>query len=263
MSSSEFLKRQILEVSIAGAIVESHASVFRLKTSSFSHGISASLEYPSDSETGNAEDEISISVITDGISVLYFTGTIKEVSLQDSKRILILTDGYKKLCESTYVCAYRKEKASVVLDDILSAAEITEKSITCPDVELARFSTKTETCKRLIDLLIDSLKSYGFEKIDYFFDEKNIFHFGTFEDMRNKFLGKNETEADSTFESAKNIISMRNGTVETLPAPIRHSQSITVNGEEKITHFTDLIISGKKSRLLMHTQAGYFLKEDA
>jgi hypothetical protein len=38
----------------------------------------------------------------------------------------LLADGYKKLCETGFAAAYRKEKAASILDDILDAAGIVE-----------------------------------------------------------------------------------------------------------------------------------------
>ena len=251
MASSDFLKRQILEVSIGGAAVDAHAASFSLKTSAGTRHVLAGLFYPSDSETGNAGDDITVSVITDGKTDLYFTGVICKVCSGDSKRELILADSFKKLCETKYTCAYRKEKASVILEDILGAAGITMTSITCPDVELARFSTGTRPCRLIIDQLIDALVSHGFEWISYFFDAKDVFHFGTVDDT-----GVNEGEAYE-FDTAKNILHTSGGWIETLPAPIRHTQKITVNGAEQWTIMTSLLISGRKSRLGMYIGEKY------
>jgi hypothetical protein len=157
-----------------------------------------------------------------------------------------LTDSYQKLCGSKYAAAYRKEKATSILDDILGAAGISDTLITCPDVELARFSTPTMPCRLLIDLLIDALKEHGFVGFNYFFDSKDVFHFGSIDDT-----GINEGEAYS-FESSKNILKTGSLWIETLPAPIRHTQKVKVNGTELFTVRTDVTISGKRSRLAMY-----------
>jgi hypothetical protein len=246
MADNSFVKHQILEVSIGGSVVEKHASSFRLITQSGFHSSMARLLYPADSDVGSIDDDITVSLVTDDKTDLYFTGRIYSANNRDSKRELLITDSFDKLCFATYASAYRKEKAATILDDILAAAEITDTAITCPDVELARFSTMTITCREGIELLIDALKEHGFEGIDYFFDAKNVFHFGTVEDT-----GKNEGDA-FTFESAKNILKTGSGWIETLPAPIRHTQEVTVNEKTLYTVRTDLSISGKRSRLLMY-----------
>ena len=157
-----------------------------------------------------------------------------------------MTDSYKKLCRTDFTAAYRKEKAASILEDILGAAGINEKSVTCPDVELARFSTQTIPARMCIDLLIDALKEHGAEGLVYFFDEKDVFHFGTIADT-----GKNEGEAE-TFETGKNIVSSGSGWIEVLPRPVRHSREITVNGKTLLTMRTDLTISRSSSRLTLY-----------
>jgi hypothetical protein len=226
MASSDALKHQILAVSIGGSAVDQHAVSFRLRTASGFHSVSARLLYPADSGVGNAGDDITVSLITNNKTDLYFTGKIYSAAKQDSKRELLLTDSYKKLCDGEYAAAYRKEKAAAILEDILGAAGISDTAITCPDVELARFSTRTLPCRQLIDLLIDALKEHGVTGLTYFFDAKDVFHFGTVSDT-----GINEGEAYS-FESAKNILKTGSAWIETLPAPIRHTQKVTVDGRE-------------------------------
>jgi hypothetical protein len=246
MAGSNALKHQILAVSIGGSVVDKHAVSFRLQTASGFHSVAARLLYPADSDVGSVGDDITVSLITDNKTDLYFTGKIYSAALQDSKRELLLTDSYQKLCGGEYAAAYRKENAAAILDDILTAAGIRDRSITCPDVELARFSTQTIPCRRLIDLLIEALKEHGFTGINYFFDAKDVFHFGTVNDS-----GINEGEA-YTFESAKNILKTGPLWIETLPAPVRHTQKIKVNGKELLTVRTDVTISGKRSRLALY-----------
>jgi hypothetical protein len=246
MASSDALKHQILAVSIGGSLVDQHAVSFRLRTTSGFPAVAARLLYPADSDIGSVGDDITVSLITNHKTDLYFTGKIYSAALQDSRRELLLTDSYQKLCGGEYAAAYRKENAAAILDDILGAAEIRDTLITCPDVELARFSTQTMQCHRLIDLLIEALKAHGFAGINYFFDAKDVFHFGTISDT-----GINEGEA-YTFESAKNIVKTGSLWIETLPAPIRHTQKVTVNGKELFTVQTDVSISGKRSRLALY-----------
>jgi hypothetical protein len=245
MASYDALKRQTLAVSIGGSVVDQHAVSFRLQTASGFPAVVARLLYPADSNVGNVGDDIIVSLTTDNKTDLYFTGKIYSAAPQDSKRELLLTDSYKKLCDGEYTAAYRKEKAAAILEDILGAAGISDTLITCPDVELARFSTQTMSCRHLIGLLIDALTAHGFVGLAYFFDAKDVFHFGTISDT-----GINEGEARA-FESSKNILKTGSGWIETLPAPIRHTQKVTVNGTEFLTVRTDVTISGKRSRLVM------------
>jgi hypothetical protein len=246
MAGSDALKRQILSVSISGSIVDRHAVSFRLQTASGFHSVAARLLYPADSDIGNVGDDITVSLITDNKTDLYFTGNIYAAASHDANRELLLTDSYQKLCEGRYAAAYRKEKAASILEDILGAAGISDTLITCPDVELARFSTGTLPCRHIIDILISALQEHGFNGLTYFFDAKDVFHFGTSGDT-----GINEGEA-YTFESAKNILKTGSRWIETLPAPIRHTQKVTVNGTERLTVRTDVTISGKRSRLAMY-----------
>jgi hypothetical protein len=76
---------------------------------------------------------------------LYFSGTVYAENTDGAYRELFLADGYKKLCDTGFTAAYRKEKAANILDDMLGAAGITEKAVTCPDVEPARFSCRAGT----------------------------------------------------------------------------------------------------------------------
>jgi hypothetical protein len=246
MASNDALKRQTLEVSIGGSVVDRHAVSFRLQTASGFPAVAARLLYPADSDVGSVGDDITVSLITDNKTDLYFTGKIYAAALQDSKRELLLTDSYKKLCDEEYTAAYRKEKAAAMLDDILGAAGISDTLLTCPDVELALFSTQAMPCRHIINLLIDALTAHGFVGLTYFFDAKDVFHFGTADDT-----GINEGETYA-FESAKNILKTGSGWIETLPAPIRHTQKITVNGIELLTVRTDVTISGKRSRLALY-----------
>jgi hypothetical protein len=151
----------------------------------------------------------------------------------------------KKLCDTVYTAAYRKEKAASILDDILGAAGITEKSATCPGIELAQFSTPAIPARICIDLLIDALKEHGGEGLCYFFDEKDVFHFGTDADT-----GRNEGGAFS-FETGSDILRTGSGWIEVLPRPVRHTQSVTVDGRELETVRTDLTVSRKTMRLLL------------
>jgi hypothetical protein len=245
MQNTEMLRHPVLEVAIGGTAVDKRPSEFRLMTQAGFHSAVSWLLYPADSGTGKAGDEITVSLAQDNRSELYFTDRIYSANVHGKYRRLSLTDSFQKLCGTVYTAAYRKEKAASILDDILGAAGITEKSVTCPGVELARFSTPGVTARFCIDLLIDALKEHGAEGIGYFFDEKDVFHFGTDADT-----GRNEGGAFS-FETGRDILRTGPGWIEVLPRPIRHSQAVTVNGKPMLAARTDLTVSRKTTRLVL------------
>jgi hypothetical protein len=177
--------------------------------------------------------------------MLLFTGSIYKVYEVGKLRVLALSDGYKKLYNTKVNPAYRKEKAKIILQDILDAAGITKTSITCPDVELGRFSSVRISGAGCIVLLIKALEEHGAAGLRYFFDEQDVFHFGTGEDT-----GVNEGE-EITFESGKDIISKGDGYIEVLPFPIRHSRKVTIDGMSMETVRTEVIISRGHSRLIL------------
>ena len=244
MRSSD-IHRPVVEVSIGGTVVESPPAKFELSTQTGIHSVIARLAYPADSEVGGIGEEITVSLVSDGARDLYFSGVIYSAAAHGKHRELLLADGYKKLCETDFTAAYRKEKAVSVLEDILGAAGIAKKSVTCPDVELARFSTPPIPARRCIDLIVAALREHGAERLEYFFDEKDIFHFGTPEDT-----GKNEGEAED-FETGKNITRSGPGWIEIVPRPIRHTRKITVNGKSLVTVRSDLTVSRSSTRLIL------------
>ncbi|MDR2394819.1 MAG: hypothetical protein LBD93_11800 [Treponema sp.] len=58
----------------------------------------------------------------------------------------------------------------MIVQDTLDAAGITETVITCPAVELARFSMARITADECITLRITALYEYGYTVFSYFFD---------------------------------------------------------------------------------------------
>jgi hypothetical protein len=189
-----------------------------------------------------------VSLVTGDREDLYFTGTCYSARTHGKYRELLLTDSYKKLCDTAFAAAYRKEQAANIIDDILSAAGITDKAVTAPEVELARFSTQTLPCRQVLDLLVDALKSHGVSGLQFFFDARDAFHFGTADNT-----GKNEGDSYE-FTSGKNILRKGSGLLEVLPAPIRHTQAITVDGASLVTTRTDLLVSGRSSRLTLYVK---------
>jgi hypothetical protein len=240
------LKHPVLEVAIGGTVVEKRPSEFRLVTLEGTHTARCRLRYPAESDAGKDGDKISVSLVSGDKTDLYFTGVIYAAATHGGKyRELVLTDSFYNLFNTVFTAAYRKEKAANILDDILAAAGITEKSIACPDVELARFSTQNIPARACVDLLIDALREHGADGLTYFFDAKDAFHFGTAGDT-----GKNEGEAE-TFERGKNILRSGLDWIEILPRPIRHTQAVIVNGKELVTVKSDLTVSQKRTRLVL------------
>jgi hypothetical protein len=243
MQNNKYLVYPLLSVTINGTEIKQRPSCFRLITDRGIPSILATLDYPSDFKEGKPGDTLIIELMDGTERYLLFTGTIYDAHAHGAHRNLRLTDGYKQLCNTLVTPAYRKEKALVILQDTLDAAKITETEITCPAVELARFSTVSIPGDTCIALLINALIGYGHNGIRYFFDCHNTFRFGTIDDT-----GKNKEET-YTFETRNNILRTGPGWVETLPHPIRHSQKITIDGTAMITQRTDLMVSQHHSRI--------------
>jgi hypothetical protein len=245
LQNSEIIQHPVIAVSVGGVITDERPAKFELTTLSGCPAARASLLYPADSDTGNTGDKITVSLVSDGKTDLYFTGEIFDTSVRGAYRELFLSDSYRKLRLTKFTAAYRKEKAANILDDILGSAGISERKTACPSAELARFSTQTISARACIDLLIGALKEHGAENLAYFFDEKDAFRFGTENDS-----GKNEGEVFN-FESAKDILKRGAGWIEVLPRPVRHTQKITIDGKEAFTLRTDLTVSRKTTRMTL------------
>jgi hypothetical protein len=240
------LEHPTLIVSIGGAVVEKRPSSFSLVTDQGFSSVVAHLKFPAESDIGNTGEPVTVSLSYGDDEHLLFTGEIYSARVHGAYRDLNLVDGYIKLCDTQMVAAYRKEKASVILKDTLDAAGIEETAITCPDVEIARFSTIEIAADMIIIHLIKTLEEHGHYGLKFFFDEKDTFHFG-----KEKDTGKNEGEVFE-FETGKNILKKGDGKIEVLPLPIRHCQLVMVDGKELITHRTDLFVSGSKSRMSLY-----------
>jgi hypothetical protein len=243
MQNNKYLVYPILSVTINDTEIKQRPSCFRLITDRGLPSILSALDYPSDFEEGKPGDTITIELVEEVERYLLFTGIIYDAHVHGAYRNLRLTDGYKQLCDTYVIPAYRKEKAQVILQDTLDAAKITKTAITCPAVVLARFSTESISADTCIALMVNALMGYNYRGIRYFFDASNGFHFGTIEDT-----GKNEGEPYA-FETRKHILRMGPGWIETLPYPIRHSQKIKINDTDVITQRTDLMVSQQRSRL--------------
>jgi hypothetical protein len=157
--------------------------------------------------------------------------------------VLYLADGYKKLCGARITPSYRRETAAAIIADVLDAADIQDRDITAPKVTIDRFAERAVDGADCLDLLIKALEEHGYSGLRYFFDSKDVFRFGTMDDS-----GKNDGPVYA-LESGGNIIRRGHGWVEILPLPIRHSQKVSINGLVKTAARTDLVVSGRASRL--------------
>ena len=237
------LQHPVLNVTIGGAAAGKRPSCFNLCTDQGFPQTLASIQFPGDAEIGKTGDPVEVSFsLADEIHIL-FTGEIYTAGTYGRYRDLFLTDGFKKLCETSIIAAYRKEKASVILQDTLDKAGIEKTAITCPAVEIARFSTESIPANQCIKQLIKAIEEHGHTGLRFFFDAKDTFRFGTIEDT-----GKNEG-AVYEFESRKNILKKGDGWIDVFPLPIRHSQEVKVDGVSMIADRTDMEISGSRSNL--------------
>jgi hypothetical protein len=237
------VEHPILNVTINGGQPDYRPSSFFLSTDEGFPGVIATLQFPAEEKKGEAGDKVTVNMELGDEEYLLFTGEAYLVFSGPRHRSLALTDGYQKLCDTKTVCAYRKEQAKVILQDALDKAGITETSITCPPVLIHRFSTKEIPVEEVIKLLIKALEEHGEEGLRFFFDEKDVFHFG-----KDKDTGKNEGEVFE-FETEKNIIEKRESFIKVLPVPIRHTQKVKVDGAEFVTRRTNLNVSGTRSWL--------------
>lgn len=246
MPSNKIIHRHTLEVELNGQLTDTRACRFNLVTQKGFSSVFATLHFPTGSKDGNKGDSIKVYIADKESKNLYFTGTVYNATEIDNYRKLFLTDGYWKLCHTSFTASYRKEKASSIVSDVLDAAGVSEKSVTVPDVELARFSTKELSAHLVLDILLDALEEHGAKDITYFFDEKDCFHFGTPKDT-----GKN-TGGTFRFNTKENMLSHGADWFETLPAPIRHSMKVTVDGVSREVIRTELTVREKVSRLLLY-----------
>jgi hypothetical protein len=198
-----------------------------------------------DAGAGKVGDPVTVRLSFAGEKRLLFTGEIYSAGKHGGYFDLALTDGYKKLCDTVVVAAYRKETAKVILQDVLDKTGIEKTAIACPAVEVARFSTEKIPADIYIKNLIKTLEEHGHTGFRFFFDAENTFRFGAAGDA-----GKNEGTAFE-FATGRNILKKGDGFIEVLPLPIRHSQAVIVDGAELVVHRTDLTVSGARSRLVL------------
>ena len=245
MQTSNRLEHPALEISIGGAVVEKRPSAFTLITDGGFPSTMARLSYPQDVAVGEKGDPVTVHLAYGDDRSLLFTGEIFSAGQHGAFRDLDLTDGFKKLCDTDTVSAYRKETAKVILQDTLDQAGITKTAITCPSVEIARFSTERIPADACITLLIKALEEHDHTGLRFFFDAEDTFRFGAAADT-----GKNEGPAFE-FETGKNIMKKGDGWIEVLPRPIRHSQEVVIDGVRMAPFRTDMSITGSRSRLVL------------
>ena len=239
------LRHSVLEVSIGGNPVRQRPSAFQLTTDQGFPSVMARLLYPRAMAVGTDGDTITVSLSSGGTSQLLFTGEVYDATDRGAFHELALTDDYKKLRDTQIVPSYRKEMAEVILRDCLGAAGVEASAITCPPVELSRFSFPRLPVSLCITLLVKALEEHGYDDLRYFFDAANVFRFGTLDDT-----GINEG-VEVTFETDRHVIHRGFGRIETLPLPIRHSQTVRVGATTVMPVRTDLTISRSSSRLVL------------
>ena len=239
------IQHPVLGISIGGTAVEKRPSSFTLVTDSGCAWSVAHLRFAADAEVGKLGDAITVTLSLSGDEHLLFTGEINNVLIHGAHRDVSITDSYSKLLGACVTPAYRKETAKAILQDALDSAGITKTAITCPEVEIGRFSIGEIPASMCISLLIRALEEHGHEGYRFFFDTEDTFHFGTIQDT-----GKNDGKVYA-FETGKNILEKHEGMIEVLPLPIRHAQEVTVDGVKLITSRTDLTVSGQWSRLAL------------
>jgi len=245
LATSDRLRHPILEVSIGGSVVTRRPVAFELITDQGFPSVMARLSYPASAAAGSKGDKIAVSLSSGGERSVLFTGEVFDAKERGALRELALTDGYKKLWDTAVTPAYRKEMAAMILQDILDAAGVGSRAITCPSVELARFSSASLPASSCLSLLVKALEEHGHSGLRFFFDAKNVFRFGTLDDT-----GINEG-ATVALESGKNIVRKGPGWVEVLPMAIRHSQVVTVDGVRVVPVRTALMVSHQWSRLTL------------
>jgi hypothetical protein len=258
MTTYEVMQNLLLAVSIDGTTIDERPVEFSLWTDKSGHGVIAYLLYPFSMDKGSQGDAVVISLADGENETVLFTGFVSALGkIRGAYRKLYLSDDYEKVYGTFITPLYRKEKVSIMLQDTLDAVGISDTAITCPELELARLSLDRVSAAFFLDLLVKVLEEYGFSDMKWFFDSNNVFHFGTFEDT-----GKNEGEEVSALVGGENIlrtgIDLWGRWLEVLPLPLRHSQKITVDGEEMVTIRTEMLVSARHSRLKVWFAQRYY-----
>lgn len=238
------IQRPVVNVMINGKDITDKIHKFTLTTDSDLPHIVSQLEYSNDFNKAKPDDSIQVTLSYGQKTYRIFSGHIFRISNERQKTVLHLIDGFVKLWTVICTVSYRKEKAKVILTDIIQKAGLQDTEITCPDVEFARFSTQQIPVSEIIKKIIETLKNYGYQRVfRFFFDTTNTFRFGTLADT-----GKNPGERFA-FETGVNIIEKGDSRFQSIALPIRHSQEIEVDKKSIIPNRTKLIISKRESRI--------------
>jgi hypothetical protein len=164
-----------------------------------------------------------------------YTGYVETAFPDGSQTACILREGVRKFEFGTVEMSYHKEKADRILADILDAAGIDGRSITCPSVELPRFAVFGVSPLVAVRQLVETLGTFqDMTDTRFFFDAEGKFHFGKTSDT-----GKNSGPS-LTLKTGSGILASQGKRIETVPLPVRHSQAITVESASKTTSGTNL-----------------------
>lgn len=179
---------------------------------------------------------------------IIYTGQIGAIQSKPVDNLLYLREWPGTFINKLINDSYSKESAKQILLDLLNEAGITEYNVECITTELNWFVVSNNIIATAILSLIQTINQYtdSENKINYFFDKNGCFRFGTIDDQ-----GINPG-SNYSFAEKQNIIQYLSNGVETFALPIRHSQKVIINDEEKITRETKLFISARKSRLELY-----------
>ncbi|MBN2546572.1 MAG: hypothetical protein JXB50_12300 [Spirochaetes bacterium] len=216
---------------------------FTLITMKNSCNIQAKLFVPKTIKS-SLKDEVEVSLGYHGQDEWkIFKGFIDNFYDDMKMKVIILKDGNTDFWGTKILESYRKEKAKNILNDCLEKCKIDDTKITIPEVEFDRFLICDSASNNVCRNIIETLYSYGTDKeLQYFFDENNVFHFGSIEDT-----GKNEGEAFNFDET--NVLKYHENGFETFALPVRHSQKIKLNDSEIMTLKTVLTVMPKNTKL--------------
>lgn len=141
---------------------------------------------------------------------------------------------YKKMLDS-----YRKEKAKNIIDEIMSAAKITDYKVDVTDEEIERFHISNESPVVALRNLIKTLTRYTSEEIVTFFDRKgklNIIE-------KSKLKQSNAVK----FQSGKSVFSLFPGLAEVPVSDVRANEKIKIDDVEYVVTLSQVNFSNGKA----------------
>lgn len=239
--------KELLHPSVTATIGGSlyGTSLFSLYTDRDLPVVRAALRLPGRITKDFAETQLSVGFrYNGGPSWTAYTGHVMRSYVDRGETALILREAPAKFFDAAISGSYRQEKAPRILSDLLDAGGITQKKVTCPSVMIDRFAFENLPPFLAIGRLVSTLGTYtDISELRFFFDCAGVFRFGTPDDT-----GKNEGEALSLSDRA-GILAERDGALETLPAPLRHSQSFSVRGKTVFATRTWLVSRARHAHL--------------